>query len=87
MSNDEKQAATPTAASSRGASSVLPSFKCVIEIDVRRSTRCSASDGVPLRATVTLKLKEADTLSTKDAECTGRCRRRWGATGGTGRKA
>jgi hypothetical protein len=27
-----------------------------------------SSDGVPLRATVTLKLKEADTLSTKDAE-------------------
>jgi hypothetical protein len=45
----------------------LPSFRCVIESMSTKYTMFS-SDGVPLRATVTLKLKEADTLSTKDAE-------------------
>jgi hypothetical protein len=45
----------------------LPSFRCVVESMSTKYTMFS-SDGVPLRATVTLKLKEADTLSTKDAE-------------------
>jgi hypothetical protein len=45
----------------------LPSFKCVIESLSTKYTMFS-SDGVPLRATCTLKLKEADTLTTKDAE-------------------
>jgi hypothetical protein len=45
----------------------LPSFKCVIESLSTKYTMFS-SDGVPLRAFCTLKLKEADTLSTKDAE-------------------
>ena len=66
----------------------LPTFKCVIESMSTKYTMFG-SDGTPLRATVTLKLKEADTLSTKDAESppddasapTG------GAKGGTGGKA
>jgi hypothetical protein len=45
----------------------LPTFKCVIESMSTKYTMFG-SDGTPLRATVTLKLKEADTLSTKDAE-------------------
>jgi hypothetical protein len=45
----------------------LPTFKCVIE-SMQTKYTMFASDGTPLRATVTLKLKEADTLSTKDAE-------------------
>lgn len=45
----------------------MPSFRCVVESMSTKYTMFS-SDGVPLRATVTLKLKEADTLSTKDAE-------------------
>jgi hypothetical protein len=45
----------------------LPSFKCVIE-SISTKYTMFASDGTPLRASVTLKLKEADTLSTKDAE-------------------
>jgi hypothetical protein len=48
----------------------LPSFKCVIESLSTKYTMFS-SDGAPLRATCTLKLKEADTLSTKDAESGG----------------
>jgi hypothetical protein len=45
----------------------LPKFKCVIESLSTKYTMF-ASDGTPLRATCTVKLKEADTLSTKDAE-------------------
>ena len=45
----------------------LPRFTCVIESLSTKYTMFS-SDGTPLRATCTLKLKEADTLSTKDAE-------------------
>lgn len=45
----------------------LPSFQCVIESLSTKYTMFG-TDGTPLRATVTLKLKEADTLSTKDAE-------------------
>ena len=55
----------------------LPSFKCVIESLSTKYTMFG-SDGTPLRATCTLKLKEADTLSTKDAEAPG------GAGGGAG---
>lgn len=53
----------------------LPTFKCVIESMSTKYTMFSPT-GVPLRATVTLKLKEADTLSTKDAES--------GSSGGAG---
>ena len=45
----------------------LPTFKCVIESMSTKYTMFHAN-GMPLRATVTLKLKEADTLSTKDAQ-------------------
>lgn len=45
----------------------LPRFTCVIESLSTKYTMFS-SDGIPLRATCTVKLKEADTLSTKDAE-------------------
>lgn len=45
----------------------LPTFKCVIESMSTKYTMFGP-DGTPLRATVTLKLKEADTLSTKDAQ-------------------
>jgi hypothetical protein len=45
----------------------LPSFRCVIESLSTKYTMFGR-DGTPLRATCTVKLKEADTLSTKDAE-------------------
>jgi len=45
----------------------LPKFTCVIESLSTKYTMFG-SDGTPLRATCTVKLKEADTLSTKDAE-------------------
>jgi hypothetical protein len=45
----------------------LPKFTCVIESLSTKYTMFGA-DGMPLRATCTVKLKEADTLSTKDAE-------------------
>ena len=44
----------------------LPSFKCVIENLSTKYTMFS-TDGTPLRATCTVKLKEADVLSTKSS--------------------
>lgn len=86
MSNDENKRRPPLCVVAWGKQG-LPSFKCVIESMQTKYTMFS-SDGVPLRATVTLKLKEADTLSTKDAESPpDDAAPAGGATGGTGRKA
>jgi len=48
-------------------SDTLPSFKCVITQLTTKYTMFDA-DGTPLRATCTVQLQEADSLSTKDAE-------------------
>jgi hypothetical protein len=45
----------------------LPSFRCVIESLSTKYTMFD-TDGTPLRATCTVKLKEATKLTTKDAE-------------------
>lgn len=42
----------------------MPSFKCVIE-SISTKYSMFSSDGVPLRATCTVKLKEADKVSAK----------------------
>ena len=42
----------------------MPSFKCVIE-SISTKYSMFSSDGVPLRATCTVKLKEADRVSAK----------------------
>jgi hypothetical protein len=69
MDNDENKRRPPLCLVAWGDKG-LPTFKCVIESMSTKYTMF-ASDGTPLRATVTLKLKEADTLSTKDAESGG----------------
>jgi len=64
--NDEKMRRPPLCVVAWGDAG-LPSFRCVIESLSTKYTMFGR-DGTPLRATCTVKLKEADTLSTKDAE-------------------
>jgi hypothetical protein len=66
MADDEKMRRPPMCVVAWG-NSGLPKFTCVIESLSTKYTMFGA-DGTPLRATCTVKLKEADTLSTKDAE-------------------
>jgi hypothetical protein len=68
-SNDENKRRPPLCVVAWGDQG-LPRFTCVIESLQTKYTMFS-SEGAPLRATCTLKLKEADTLSTKDAEAGG----------------
>jgi contractile injection system tube protein len=64
--NDEQKRRPPMCVVAWG-NAGLPSFRCVIESLSTKYTMFGR-DGAPLRATCTVKLKEADTLSTKDAE-------------------
>ena len=66
QADDEKKRRPPMCVVAWG-NKGLPKFTCVIESLSTKYTMFGP-DGTPLRATCTVKLKEADTLSTKDAE-------------------
>ena len=65
--NDDENLRRPPLCVMRWGEGRMPSFTCVVESLSTKYTMFSKS-GEPLRATCTVKLKEADVLSTKDAE-------------------